>query len=130
MVEVIMENLVNIVGALVVMLLGVLGTWLTARIGESVKLKNINAAQQEVITMTQITVGELQQTVVKKLKEAREDGKLTKAEIGQLSKSLLELTVAKLSDPCRELLNAAGVDVIALIQGAGEDWIDTLKERK
>lgn len=130
MVEVIIENLVNIVGALVVMLLGVLGTWLTARIGKNMKLKNINAAQQEVITMTQITVGELQQTVVKKLKEAREDGKLTKAEIGQLSKSLLELTVAKLSDPCRELLNAAGVDVIALIQGAGEDWIDTLKERK
>lgn len=124
---VIMENLVEIIAALVIALIGVLGTWLTAKIGKREELKSINAAQQEVIDMARITVGELKQTVVDGLKAANADGKLTNAEITALGKSLLDLTVAKMSDTTYNLLNSAGVDIVALITGAGEDWIESLK---
>ena len=124
---VIMENLVEIITALVIALIGVLGTWLTAKIGKREELKSINAAQQEVIDMARITVGELKQTVVESLKAAAADGKLSKEEIDALGKALLDLTRAKMSDVTYNLLNSAGVDVTALITGAGEDWIETLK---
>ena len=127
MFEVIMENLVNIIGALLMTLIGVLGTWLTAKISKRTELAAINAAQQELIFMAQQTVGELQQTVVDKLKAGREDGKLTEGEIAMLGKALLEKTMEKLSEPTHKLLNAAGVDIVALIHGAGEEWINKLK---
>lgn len=127
MMYVIMENLINIAGAAVIMLLGVLGSYLTIKVGQHEELKSINEAQQEVIKMAQQTVGELQQTVVSKLKEISADGKLNQAEIGMLRESLVERTREKLSKPAEALLKAAGVDIIALIQGAGEAWIDQLK---
>ena len=118
----------DILAELAIMLIGVGGAWLTYKLAENKHLVSINAAQQEVIGMAQITVGELKQTVVDKLKASHADGKLTKDEIQMLSYDLINLTVAKLSDPTRKLLYAAGVDVTALIRGAGEDWIDNLKE--
>ena len=127
---VIMENLINIAGAAVIMLLGVLGSYLTIKVGQHEELKSINEAQQEVIKMAQQTVGELQQTVVEKLRAAHSDGKLTKDEIVMLSRQLLELTIKKLSKPTQDLLRAAEVDIVALIQGAGEDWINRLKSGK
>ena len=127
MFEVIMENLVNIVGALLMTLIGVFGTWLTAKIAKRQELTNIAMAQAEVVRLAQITVGELQQTVVDKLKAGREDGKLTKDEITMLGKALLEKTVEKMSKPTHDLLDAAGVDIVSLIRGAGEDWIARLK---
>lgn len=129
MLNVILENLVNVAAALLVMLIGVAGTWLSLKIGKREELKTVAQAQQEVITMAQITVGELQQTMVEGLKAASADGKLTKKEIGELSYALLARTMEKLSKPSHELLNAAGVDLVALIQGAGEDWINQMKER-
>ena len=128
MAGVIIENVVNILGELLIMLIGILGVWLTTRLNKWVEVTNINAAQQEVIAMAQITVGELQQTVVEKLKAAHEDGKLTREEINSLGYDLINLTIAKLSDPTRRLLDAAGVDIVNLIRGAGEDWIRALKE--
>lgn len=128
MFEVIMENIINIVGALLMMLIGVLGTWITSKIAKRTELATINAAQQELIFLAQQTVGELQQTIVNKLKAASDDGKLTDVEIKALGKALLEKTVEKLSNPSKELLNAAGVDIVALIHGAGEDWINSLKK--
>ena len=130
MLEVIIENMVNIVGAALIMLIGVLGSWLTLKIGQREDLKSINAAQQEVIFMARQTVSELQQTVVTKLKAASADGKLTQAEITSLSRELLSRTVQKISEPAQELLRAAQVDIVALIQGAGEDWINRLKSGK
>lgn len=127
MMYVIMENLINIVGAAVIMLLGVLGSYLTIKVGQHEELKSINEAQQEVIKMAQQTVGELQQTVVSKIKEISANGKLNQAEISMLSEQLIERTCAKLSKPTEALLKAAEVDIIALIQGAGEAWIEELK---
>lgn len=128
MTAIIIETVMDILAELAIMLIGVGGAWLTYKLAENKHLVSINAAQQEVIGMAQITVGELKQTVVDKLKASHADGKLTKDEIQMLGYDLINLTVAKLSDPTRKLLYAAGVDVTALIRGAGEDWIDNLKE--
>lgn len=128
MVEIIIENVVNILAALLITLIGVFGTWLTTKLAKRAELNSINAAQQEVITMAQITVGELQQTVVEGLKAAHEDKKLTKDEIVTLGVLLVQKTMEKMSAPAKELLNAAGVDIIALIHGTGEDWINSLKK--
>lgn len=128
MVDIIMENIVNIIGALVMTLIGVLGAWLSAKIGKKTELGNIASAQQEVIRLAQLTVGELQQTVVDGLKASREDGKLTKEEIAALGVALVQKTIEKMSAPTQDLLNAAGVDIVALIHGAGEYWINQLKE--
>ena len=71
------------------MLIGALGTWITAKIGKKQELANINTAQQEVVSMAQQTVSELQQTVVEGLKATHEDHKLTKEEITALGETLI-----------------------------------------
>lgn len=127
MAEIIIENVVNILGAILITLIGVLGTWLTAKLNTKIELQTINAAQQEVMEMAQITVGELQQTMVEKLKASHEDGKLTENEIKELGEMLLTKTIEKMSQTTYNLLNAAGVDIIALIHGVGEDWVKAIK---
>lgn len=127
MAQVIIENIVNIIGALLMTAIGVLGAWLTAKLGKRAEVATINAAQQEVISMAQITVGELQQTVVEGLKAASEDGKLTDIEIVRLGEQLIRMTIDKMSLSTYNLLNSAGVDIIALIRGVGEDWVNTIK---
>lgn len=128
MMDVIIENAVAIVATLLMTLIGVLGTWLTAKLAKREELTNINAAQQEVIKAAQITVGELQQTLVEGLKAGHEDGKLTKEEIEALGELLVDKTLKKMSVSAIGVLNAAAVDITALIKGAGEDWIQKLKQ--
>lgn len=125
---IIMESIVKVAGSFVLMLIGVLGTWLTLKVGKREELAAINTAKDEVIQAAELTVRELQQTIVEGLKAAHEDGKLTKDEIAMLGKKLLEETVKKMSAPAADLLAAAAVDVTALIQGAGESWIAELKK--
>lgn len=128
MADIIIQNLVEIAATLLIMLIGVLGVWLTNKIGKRTELANINAAQQEVINMAQITVGELQQTVVEKLKAANADGKLTRMEIRELGEALINKTTEKMCQPTYQLLNSAGVDINALIRGVGEAWINAIKD--
>lgn len=118
----------EIAATLLITLIGVLGAWLTMKIGKSTQLQNINAAQKEVIRAAKMTVGELQQTVVDGLKASRTDGKLTREEIGDLGRQLVDMTVQKLSLPTFDLLKAASVDIEAMITGAGESWINKLKQ--
>jgi hypothetical protein len=127
MVDIIMESVVQIVVTLMLTLIGVLGTWLTLKLGKKEELAAINVAQQEVIQLAHLTVEELQQTLVEGLKAGREDGKLTKEEIAALSEALLDGTIAKMSAPTAKLLAAAAVDITALIQGAGEAWVAKIK---
>ena len=128
-----MELLFNyglqVASTLLITLIGVLGTYLSLQLGQNAKLKNINDAQKELIRVAKITVDELQQTVVSDLKAAHEDGKLTAQEIAQLREKLLEKTVEKLSASAYALLAAAAVDVEALILGAGESWIERIKQQ-
>lgn len=125
--EVIIETAVQILATLILTLIGVLGTWLTAKIAKRNELANINAATNEVIGAAQLTVLELQQTVVDGWKAASADGKLSKDEITQLGTMLIDKTMEKMSDSAKNLLTAAGVDITAIIKGAGEAMVQNMK---
>lgn len=128
MYEIIMETVVQIVATLLLTLIGVLGTWLTIKISKKAELANIAAATNEATKAAQNTVLELQQTAVESMKAAHEDGKLTEDEIESLGKMLLAKTLDKMSEPAKALLMAAGVDISAIITGAGEAMIGAMKK--
>ena len=125
--DILIENAVNIAAAFFIALIGVFGAWLTAKLGKSTQLDTVNRAQQELIKLAQITVGELKQTVVDGMKAAHTDGKLTKDEIAQLGQLLFEKTTAKLSASAMNVLTAAQVDISALITGTAEHLIGQMK---
>jgi len=126
--DILIENAVNIAAAFFIALIGVFGAWLTAKLGKSTQLDTVNRAQQELIKLAQITVGELKQTVVDGMKAANKDGKLTKEEIAQLGQLLFEKTTAKLSASAMNVMTAAQVDISALITGTAEQLIAGMKE--
>lgn len=128
MMEAIMTNAVELIAALLMMLIGVLGTWLSVKIGKKQEFQTLAVAIGEAAGMARLTVDELQQTIVNDLKASREDGKLTKQEITMLGEKLLEETLAKMSTPAIDVIEAAGVDIKALIHGAGEAWIAQMKK--
>ena len=130
MADVIIENIVKIVAALLMMLISVGGAYLTSLIAKHEKLKSISEATQQVIDAAIQTTGELQQTVVGDLKAASADGKLSEEEINTLYHDVVVLTLDKLSVPTINLLNAVGADIEAIIHGATEDWINTMKPWK
>jgi len=125
--DILIENAVNVAAALFIALIGVFGAWLTAKLGKVTQLDTVNKAQQELIKLAQITVGELKQTVVDGMKAASKDGKLTKDEITALGQLLYEKTTAKLSDSAMSVLTAAQVDISALITGTAEQMISGMK---
>ena len=124
---ILIENAMNIAAAFFIALIGVFGAWLTAKLGKATQLDTVNRAQQELIKLAQITVGELKQTVVDGMKAAHTDGKLTKEEIAQLGQLLFEKTTAKLSASALNVLAAAQVDISALITGTAEHLIGQMK---
>lgn len=130
MMDAIMVNAVELTASLLMMLLGVLGTWLSLKIGKKQELAALNGAVGEAVGMARLTVDELQQTVVDGLKAGRADGRLTKQEITMLSEKLWSMTLEKMSAPAVSLLEAAKVDLRGLIQGAAEAWIREIQERE
>jgi len=124
---ILIENAVNIAAAFFIALIGVFGAWLTTKLGKATQLDTVNRAQQELIKLAQITVGELKQTVVDGMKAASKDGKLTKDEITQLGQLLFEKTTTKLSASAMDVLTAAQVDISALITGTAEQLISGMK---
>ena len=130
MMDAIMVNAVELTASLLMMLLGVLGTWLSLKIGKKQELAALNGAVSEAVGMARLTVDELQQTVVDGLKAGRADGRLTKQEITMLSEKLWSMTLEKMSAPAVSLLEAAKVDLRGLIQGAAEAWIREMQERE
>ena len=127
MTDILIESTVQIMATLLITLIGVLGSYLTIKLGKKQELAAVNAAQQEVIELAQQTVGELQQTMVENLKAANADGKLTKEEIASLRRLLVDKTMEKMSVTTYNLLTAAAVDIGALIRGAGENLIASIK---
>lgn len=126
-VQVIVENLLEIVSAVVISLIGILGAWVTTKLAKNKDLENVAKATEEVQLVAEKTVRELQQTMVEGFKEANADGKLTKEEISMLNKALLDKTMADMSVPAIKVLNAAGVDISALITTFGESIIQKIK---
>jgi len=125
--DILIENAVNIAAAFFIAVIGVFGAWLTSKLGKATQLDTINHAQQELIKLAQITVGELKQTVVDGMKAAHTDGKLTKEEIAHLGQLLFEKTSAKLSASAMDVLTATQVDIAALITGTAEQLIGQMK---
>lgn len=101
-------------------------TWAGAKLGDNKKLQSIGIALNMLKNATMETVGEFQQTFVTELKEKR-GGKLTDDDIKMIQKKLLSTVQKKLSKPAQDLITAAGSDIDALIVGAAEDWLNTLK---
>lgn len=128
MYEIIMETVVQIVATLLITLIGVLGAWLTTKLAKKTELTNISAATDEVVSAAQLTVLELQQTVVDGWKSASADGKLSQDEIKALGDMLIQKTTEKMSDSAKNLLTSAGVDITAIITGAGEAMIQSMKK--
>ena len=126
--ELIIETIVQITATLLLTLIGVLGTWLTLKISKREELASIAAATDEATRAAQNVVLALQQTTVEAMKAASEDGKLTQAEIEHLGALLLEKALAQISEPSKNLLAAAGKDVCAIIQDAGEAMITAMKK--
>ena len=127
--EVIMEVAAQAAGALLVAVISVAGAWLTAKIGRRQELASIAAATEEAAEAAKRVVLELQQTAVEGMKAARADGKLSRAEVEQLGKLLLEKSLAQLSQPAKQVLEAAGKDVCAIIRSAGEAAVLAIKQR-
>ena len=126
--EAMIEMLVQILGEVILSVLGIAGTWLLAKMAERNKLANIQAATWELTDAARQTVMELQQTIVEKWKAAHDDGKLTEEEVKQLGVMLLEKTMEKLSEPAKNVLIAAGKDITAIIQGEAEALIASMKK--
>lgn len=126
-VNALIDSGVQVLVALVVALIGVAGTWLTTQIGKVKQLQTVQIAVDEAKNAAITTALELQQTVVDDLKAAAVDGKLTKEEIAKLRNDLLAMSMAKLSNASVKVLTAAGVDISAIITGAGEAVIAQLK---
>ena len=127
--EVIIELVAKIVGTLLLVAIGVAGTWLTAKIGKRQELASIAAATDDATEAARRTVLELQQTVVDGMKSASADGKLSADEIERLGILLLEKALAQMSNPAKQVLAAAGKDVCAIIQRAGEAMILAMKKQ-
>ena len=122
-VNALIENGVQLAVSAAVAMIGVAGAWLSIQIGKSKKLQTLKLAIDEAKDAAADTVLELKQTVVDGLKAAAADGKLTEDEISQLKQKLLSQSMAKISDTSVKILTAAGVDISAIIAGAGESLI-------
>ena len=127
MMDVIIEQAVKVAACLLITLIGVFGTWLSIKVGKRAEFQTIATALDTLTTMAQQTVGELEQTLVRDMKAAAADGKLTDEEITALGVTLYNHTVRKMSEPMMDALRAASVDIQAVITSAGEDWINELR---
>ena len=107
--------------------ISILGTLVLRALGNNTKLKNIILAWQRVCDAARQTCAELQQTTVENMK-ADNNGKLTRAQINLLQHKLLEQTKTKLDSMTIELVNAAGMDLDAIIKGECEASLPWIKE--
>lgn len=125
--EVIIEVAVQVIGAVLMGLVGVIFAYLGKLIGKSKELEHISSAMEQLEAVVKNVVGELQQTTVEQMKAATEDGKLTPADIEALGKVLFNKSCEQLSDPASETLKAAGIDVEAMIHSVAEAYIERIK---
>ena len=125
--EILIEQAAQLVSTIVVTLIGLLAAWLSAKLSEHMKLKNLASALDTCLKMTQVTVGELQQKFVEGMKEANEDGKLTEEEIKELNSSLIVYTKEKMTPELINVIVNAGIDINQFILDAGESYVQELK---
>ena len=125
--EILIEQAAQIVSTVIITLIGILASWLTAKLNQHMQLKNLATALDTCLKMTQITVGELQQKFVEDMKLANKDGKLTKDEIKELNSSLITYTKEKMTPELIKVIVSAGIDINKFILDAGENYIQEFK---
>ena len=125
--EILITQAAQLVSTLIVTLIGILAAWLTAKLNQHMQLKNLTAALDTCLKMTQVTVGELQQKFVEGMKIANEDGKLTQEEIKELNSSLVMYTKEKMTPELINVIVNAGIDINKFILDAGENYIQEFK---
>lgn len=123
----IIQYIAEIVAILVISAIGVFGSWLLNKMKQKKGLENVALATEQVIQAAQITVRELNQTLVYNWKEQQENGKLTAEQIIELKQKAIDITLKKLSEPTLKLLESAKIDVEVMITSAAEAYIDELK---
>lgn len=128
--DLIMPYLVEIVASVLLISIGIFGTWLSAKIGKNKDLANIHVAKAELFNVTEQTVLELKQAFVDDWKASRKDGKLTEEEKNALGAMLLDIVKRKMSAPSMDILRAALVDLDVLIHGYGEAIIAQMQINK
>ena len=126
----IIQYVSEIVAILVISAIGVFGSWLLNKMKQQKGLENIAMATEQVIQAAQVTVRELQQTLVGNWKEQQENGKLTAEQIVELKQKAIEITLKKLSEPTLKLLESAKIDVEVMITSAAEAYIYELKSKE
>ena len=117
------EVVVSIVANLIIVGVGAAATWLLSKLAKNQSLKGTEKAVELLTQAVQTTVLELQQVVVDPFKEAAVNGKLTDDLKAQLKEALQSKTREKVAPAIITLLEEAGHDIDALIQGIGEATI-------
>lgn len=125
--EVIIEVTVQVVGAIVMGILGIAFAYVGKWMGQTKKLETVSAAMNQLEGVVQNVVGELQQTMVEHLKAASADGKLSDEDIYDLGKLLVMKTSEQLSNPAASTLKAAGIDIENMIHSIAEAYIERIK---
>lgn len=117
------EVVLSIVANLIIVGVGAAGTWLLSKLAKNQNLKGTENAVALLTQAVQTTVLELQQVVVDPLKEVAANGKLTDENKLALKEALQSKTRQKVAPAIITLLEEAGHDIDALIQGIGEATI-------
>lgn len=108
--------------AVVVAVVGALFGMLLTKLNKNALLKNVAAAVKEVRDNVIEAFGELEHTLVPILKKKAENGKLSDADIEKLKTEILAIVMSKTSTIAQEVLSAAAVDIVALVQSASENY--------
>ena len=125
--EAIIEVTVQVMGAVLMGIVGIVFAYIGKLIGQNKKLETISSAMSQLEGVVQSVVGELQQTMVEGLKEASVDGKLSNEDIFDLGRLLVQKATEQLSDPASATLEAAGIDIVSMIHSMAEAYIERIK---
>ena len=125
--EVIIEVVVQVIGALLMGVIGVAFAYLTKLVGKTKELEHVASAMDELESVVTTVVGDLQQTIVENLKAASADGKLSQEDIYDLGKLLVMKVKEQLSNPASTTIQAAGIDMTEAIHSIAEAYIAKIK---
>lgn len=125
--EVIIEVIVQVIGALLMGVIGVAFAYLTKLVGKTRELEHVASAMDELENVVTTVVGDLQQTIVENLKAASADGKLSQEDIYDLGKLLVMKVTEQLSNPASTTIKAAGIDMTEAIHSIAEAYIARIK---
>ena len=125
--EAIIEVTVQVIGALLMGIIGVAFAYLTKLVGKTKELEHVASAMDELENVVTTVVGDLQQTIVENLKAASKDGKLSQEDIYDLGKLLVMKVKEQLSNPASTTIQAAGIDMTEAIHSIAEAYIAKIK---